>query len=500
MPANPSSNFLTVKLWTLQQRLTLALSVLVLVVAGVFSLSLYSVQQRALMADIDNQLRSAASMARELVAEDYHDRISGPQSVSSTDYQRLADRYLRLCHALGIEYLRSLMLVDEKIVITTSTSPDGNAGNLTHSAFFARPAKPESYRAACARMTPTYQTSDDLWGRLRVVLLPFRDQQGRPYFYEAGMRLSEVDRQLHRTVFQCLLGGLALWGVCLVASVRLDRMVTRPLMRLTDTIGKIAGEHPGLIAEERGTYEQRMLASSFNRLNRALQDKITGQQHAQQALQESEISLRESLGEKELLLKEIHHRVKNNLQIISSLLRLQAHQIDNVETKAVLLDMQNRVHAMALIHKHLYLPENIASVDLSTYLKSLCNQLVRVLVTTPGAIQLHLNLAPIRLEIDQAIPCGLLVNELVSNALKHAFPAGRCGEVRVDFHALEDAPGWRLRVADNGVGLPPGFALDHLTSLGLKLASDLARQIGGRLELGTGPGAAFELECRAGGE
>ena len=208
----------------------------------------------------------------------------------------------------------------------------------------------------------------------------------------------------------------------------------------------------------------------------------------------ADAALRESLHEKESLLKELHHRVKNNLQIISSLLRLQAGQLDNPGARAALQDMQNRVRSMALIHEHLYRSENLAAVDLAAYLQNLCQQLFRAQVATPGALHLQLALDPVHLEIDQAIPCGLLVNELVSNALKHAFPDGRRGEVRVELRALADGAGWRLRVADDGVGLPADFDLQQLTTLGLKLVVDLTRQLGGRLEIGAGPGAVFEME------
>ena len=210
--------------------------------------------------------------------------------------------------------------------------------------------------------------------------------------------------------------------------------------------------------------------------------------------------LQASLREKESLLQEIHHRVKNNLQIISSLLRLQAGRIEHPMVKAVLHDMQNRVRSMALIHEHLYRSENLAAVDLATYLTNLCQQLMRALVSAPGTIQLHLDLDPVHLPIDQAIPCGLLVNELVSNALKHAFPDARRGEVRVELRRLDALPGWRLRVADTGVGMPRDFAIDHRTTLGLRLVSDLARQLGGRLEIGVGPGAVFEVICPLSGK
>ena len=230
-------------------------------------------------------------------------------------------------------------------------------------------------------------------------------------------------------------------------------------------------------------------------------------------LKEATATVQASLHEKESLLKEIHHRVKNNLQIVSSLLRLQAGQIDNAIAKAALQDMQSRVRSMALIHEHLYRSENLAQVDLSTYLKGLCQQLIRTLAVSPDSVRLQLNLAPLRVDIDQAIPCGLLVNELVSNCLKHGFPEGRTGEVRVGLQLVAGGPEVCLWVADNGAGLPEDFAVKRTKSLGLQLVTDLTRQLGGKLainpahralgqpaateampaEPGAGPGAVFEL-------
>ncbi|MEI6606927.1 MAG: PAS domain S-box protein [Verrucomicrobiota bacterium] len=211
-------------------------------------------------------------------------------------------------------------------------------------------------------------------------------------------------------------------------------------------------------------------------------------------------ALRQSLGEKVSMLKEIHHRVKNNLQIVSSLLRLQSGRVSSAGTRAALLDMEGRIHSMALIHEHLYRSDNLAAVDLAAYLRQLSKHLLRTLVLTPGTVQLHLNLSHMVLEIDQAVPCGLLVNELVSNALKHAFPDGRKGELWVLLDNLADGVGWHLRVSDNGVGLPPDLDLEHITTLGLKLVSDLSRQLGASLSFGSGPGAVFEVLCQPRGE
>ena len=214
---------------------------------------------------------------------------------------------------------------------------------------------------------------------------------------------------------------------------------------------------------------------------------ITERKHA-------ETALRESLHEKVALLKEVHHRVKNNLQVITSLLRLQAGQHGNPTTREVLEDMQGRIRSMAVLHETLYRSGNLARVDLSAYLETICNQLLRTTGRPAGSkIQLQFALSPLQIEADQALPCGLLVNELVSNCFKHAFSDGRSGEVRVSLHPLSEGLQHRLTVADNGVGLPAGFDVAKLKSLGLHLASDLSEQLGGALEIGPGPGAMFAV-------
>lgn len=200
-----------------------------------------------------------------------------------------------------------------------------------------------------------------------------------------------------------------------------------------------------------------------------------------------------SLREKEALLKEVHHRVKNNLQVIASLLRLEGRRIDHPMTRSVLREMQGRIQSMALLHETLYRSGNFARVDLAAYLTQLTSQLFRSLAVQPGAVRLSLDLAPVLVEIDQAIPCGLIVNELASNCLKHGFPEGRSGEVSVRLRAAGHDGSLTLSVADNGVGLPADFDLRRTRSLGLQLVSDLARQLQGSLFIGPGPETLFEV-------
>lgn len=211
----------------------------------------------------------------------------------------------------------------------------------------------------------------------------------------------------------------------------------------------------------------------------------------------TEAALLSSLREKEALLKEVHHRVKNNLQVIASLLRLEGRRIDHPITQSVLVEMQNRIQSMALLHESLYRSGNFATVDLAGYLTQLLRQMFRSLAAG-GGVSLRLELAPAQLEIDQAIPCGLIVNELASNALKHGFPPGRSGEVTVRLVRRDDGL-LCLTVSDDGVGLRPDFDPATNGSLGLQLVTDLARQIHGSLAIGPGPRAVFEVLFNPGG-
>ncbi len=208
---------------------------------------------------------------------------------------------------------------------------------------------------------------------------------------------------------------------------------------------------------------------------------------------QADLALQTSLQEKVALLNEVHHRVKNNLQVISSLLRLESGRSAQTETKRVLKDMQGRILSMALLHETLYRVGNFASVDLAAYLKQLATQAFRAQGSQIGAVRLVLNLAPAAVAIDLATPCGLLINELLSNCLKHGFPEGRGGEVQVTSAPADISGLWRLCVQDTGIGLPQDFELRRTQSLGLQLAVDLARQLGGTLEIGAGPGARFDV-------
>jgi PAS domain S-box-containing protein len=206
----------------------------------------------------------------------------------------------------------------------------------------------------------------------------------------------------------------------------------------------------------------------------------------------AEERIQASLEEKVVLLQEIHHRVKNNLQVISSLLNLQARGIDDDRTLEVLQESQNRVRSMALIHEKLYRTEDLSRIDLGEYVESLTAYLARSYAKRAGSADIRVDAERVLLEIDAAVPCGLIVNELVSNALKHAFSDGRRGQIEVGIHADGDRL-VHLSVGDNGVGFPSEVDFRHSTSLGLQLVNTLVAQLEGTIELDTTQGTAFAI-------
>jgi PAS domain S-box-containing protein len=212
-------------------------------------------------------------------------------------------------------------------------------------------------------------------------------------------------------------------------------------------------------------------------------------------IKQAEEALKTSLQEKEVLLKEIHHRVKNNMQVISSLMDLQADQLENAATRAILQDVTQRVRSMALVHEKLYQSTDMARIDFSEYTGSLLNYLWRAHGGAASGIRLVFESEPVPLSINAAIPCGLILNELATNALKHAFRGREKGEVRVSLHG--DAEGEvRIVVRDNGTGLPPDFDLRQAKSLGLSLVQILVKQLSARLEISSGEGTEFSIRMR----
>lgn len=215
-------------------------------------------------------------------------------------------------------------------------------------------------------------------------------------------------------------------------------------------------------------------------------------------LQASEKALQQSLRDKESLIKEVHHRVKNNLQVITSLLRLESGRSEVPAVRSVLGDMQNRIRTMSTLHETLYRTGNLGSVNLGSYLRQLAIQAFRTQAMNLDSVRLDLDLGAVEVGMDQAVTCGLLVNELVSNCLKHGFPNDHAGHISVALQLIKETQQWRLCVSDTGVGLPANFEEKRKDSLGLQLVVDLARQLGGMLNIAPNltKGVAFTVDFK----
>jgi two-component sensor histidine kinase len=217
-------------------------------------------------------------------------------------------------------------------------------------------------------------------------------------------------------------------------------------------------------------------------------DRATQAIEIDRRLRQKKEQLAQSLAEKEVLVKEVHHRVKNNLQVISSLLRMQADHSQDPDLIAALRDCQNRVESMALIHEQLYESDDLRAADLNRHATMLVTNLCHAYAVDPSRIKVRIAMQPVlRLGVDQAIPAGLMLNELISNALKHAFPERQAGEIVVEGALKKNEV--QLSVRDNGVGLPEGFDPARAgKSLGLRIVNILARQLKGSL--------SFEAKAR----
>lgn len=235
--------------------------------------------------------------------------------------------------------------------------------------------------------------------------------------------------------------------------------------------------------------QEHMLRVSRYRLEQRVQERTA-------ELARVNEHLRESLREKDVLLKEIHHRVKNNLQIVSSILSLQSNYIQDEKFLQIFQESQSRIKSIALIHELLYEKGHLAQIDFGAYLHDLVNNIFRTIGGDPGRISYVVEADSAMMELSAAIHCGLIVNELVTNAIKYAFPGDRHGEIRVELRNQADSEMCTLSVADNGVGLPAEFDLKAATTMGLQLVDTLLSQIGATVSVERENGARFTLQFR----
>lgn len=252
-----------------------------------------------------------------------------------------------------------------------------------------------------------------------------------------------------------------------------------------------------VMSEETNTYADRILTVLVKKTpytDNAGNQYLVGITRDITERKAAEDRIKASLQEKDVLLKEVHHRVKNNLQIISALLSLQSSCLTDEDLIRIFRDSQNRIRSMALVHENLYRSKDLNKVDFNEYINQLVTQLSQSYGDLFGKIRFKINSENVYLNINTAIPCGMIINELVSNSFKHAFPDGRSGEVRIDLSSVDD--GFMLVVSDNGVGIRGGPDIRTSKTLGFRLIETLVRQIHGKIKLDTANGFRCEIHLR----
>ncbi len=207
---------------------------------------------------------------------------------------------------------------------------------------------------------------------------------------------------------------------------------------------------------------------------------------------EHERQLEESIKEKEVLLKEVHHRVKNNMQVISSILNLQSSYIDDETALSILRESQDRIKSMSFVHESLYQSNTLSEVNFSEYIRNIAGNLFHSYGRPEGGISMQYELEEVFLNLDTSIPCGLIINEVVSNCLKYAFAGKEKGVIRIEFSKLSDGK-LKLIIGDDGIGLPSNFDIENAETLGLQLVTTLVTQVSGELDIKTNKGTQFSI-------
>lgn len=244
---------------------------------------------------------------------------------------------------------------------------------------------------------------------------------------------------------------------------------------------------------------EKALQEAHDKLEKRVEERTADLKTANKELQQEiterkcvEEQLNISLKEKEILLKEIHHRAKNNMQIISSLLGLQSWYIKDKKVLKIFNELQHRIKSMALIHENLYKSEDLSRVELSDYIRSLTANLLSMYRVGAEDVTLEQDIKKVYLDIKRAIPCGLIINELILNSLKHAFPDGKKGKIVVKMYA-DKRKKHILIVRDTGVGFPKGLDFRNTETLGMRLVGDFVKQLKGTIELKRQNGSIFRV-------
>ncbi|MCX9083464.1 MAG: ATP-binding protein [Candidatus Methanoperedens sp.] len=273
----------------------------------------------------------------------------------------------------------------------------------------------------------------------------------------------------------------------------IEKHVLSRILRLNNDVTQIKkSKDPSVIVAVDGEDEISYLSVSINEMLETLKGY---RDHLEEMVEVRTLQLNKSLHEKEVLLREIHHRVKNNMQVVSSLLRLQTQNLDDQKYINIFNDSNNRIYSIALVHEKLYQSKDFENIDLKDYIFELASNLLDSYGRT-NDVKLEIDVEDVTLDINNSVPCGLIINELLMNSLKYAFPGGRPGTIKISFRKKEDNM-FQLTVSDDGIGIPKNLDIRNTRSLGLNLVIQLAEsQLNGQIKLMRDGGTEFQINFR----
>jgi len=335
----------------------------------------------------------------------------------------------------------------------------------------------------------------------------FDDDDAGAIFIESDLTQFYKTLMWHIAISALIISGAFFIALLLIS--KLQMMITEPIMSLVNLIRRISNEkNYSLSANVQSNDELGLLANGFNEMLAQIRKRDAELEQYSKFLENlvsrrtSEISqineqLKIELEEKKVLLKEIHHRVKNNMQIVTSLINLQLENTKEIQTIEMFKNCVNRIKSMALLHEKLYQSKDLARIDFSDYVYNLTDHLFSTYHVNSNIVKIKILIEDIFLRINTAIPCGLIINELVSNSLKYAFKDISGGEIEIAFSKenethVKNVNMYKLVVKDNGVGLPADVDLKNTKTLGLRLVHSLTIQLGGATELIRDGGTEFK--------
>ena len=298
--------------------------------------------------------------------------------------------------------------------------------------------------------------------------------------------MKELDMVMRDLIKLLITIGAAIFFIIAAIDIFISGSIIKPITDLRIAAYEVAKGNFKAKIRINSDDEIGELAAEFNQMGDDLQKSSDEREQAKE-------EIKKSLEEKEVLLREIHHRVKNNMQIISSLLRLQSQNIKGKSYSGLFEESQNRITSMLLVHEKLYQSKDLSKIDFDEYIEDMVNGLFQSFGECTGRIKLSSDIQKVQLGIKSAIPCGLIINEIITNSLKYAFPDNRKGEIRIIFHKTGNEI--EMVISDDGIGIPDSIDFRNTESLGLKLILILAEnQLKGAVDLDRNKGTEFRIE------